>query len=239
MSDAQVEEFHALLLGADRVGLQQAIRAALAAGQSAEDLVLRVISPALNAVGERWSRHEASLTQVYAAGRIAEELVAELLPALCPSHLGQGTVVIGNAPGDCHGLGRQIVATFLRLAGFEVIDLGLDVSPHTFVAQARSSQARVIAISALMVHTAMRVVEVRRLLDEENMGDVNVIVGGAPFNMHPHLYQRVGADAMGRDAGEAVNVVRRLLAPEEDCNTFRRRNRHRGVPAAPKPLCRS
>jgi methylmalonyl-CoA mutase cobalamin-binding domain/chain len=193
------------------MGLRKMIGEAQEAGLPPDELLLDVISPALNTVGELWSQQKAALTQVYMAGRLAEEATASLLPQTEGIVPNRGVILLGNAPGDYHGLGRHIVATYLRTAGLDVVDLGLSVSAETFVEQTLAHGVRLIAISALMVHTAQSVTEVRRRLDEGGAVEVKILVGGAPFNFDPDLYRRVGAQAMGHDAGEAVHQALALL----------------------------
>ena len=221
-----------VLLSADRAALHRLIAEAKNAGWPADRLLLDVISPALNMVGELWSQQKAALTQIYMAARLVEEVLPSLLdeglsrshPAGCQAPTANRVVLLGNAPGDYHGLGRYIVATYLRTAGLEVVDLGLSVPPRTFVEHALSHQARLIAISALMLHTAQNVADVRRLLDEAGATDVKILVGGAPFHIDPELYRQVGAQAMGRDAGEAVRQALVLLQQDE---TEEHQARHR------------
>lgn len=200
------------LLRADRPAASHAIQSAIDAGCEPNQLLLSVIQPAMQQIGERWTRQQASLTQYFVAGKIADDVTDLVIPllerrAVATSHV---RVVIGTIAGDYHGLGRKIVAAFLRAAGMVVVDLGLSVEPERFVSAACQETAQVVAVSALMVHSVEQIKVVRSLL-EETCPEARLIVGGAPFNYDRRLYLQVGAHATARNAGEAVRVVESLV----------------------------
>ncbi len=120
-----------------------------------------------------------------------------------------GRVVIGTVRGDLHDIGKNLVGIMLRGAGFEVIDLGNDVSPERMVHAAKEHGAPVIGMSALLTTTmpVMREV-VERVRDERLHTDIRTIVGGAPLTQA--FADKIGATAYGFDAGNAVDVVKRL-----------------------------
>jgi methylmalonyl-CoA mutase cobalamin-binding domain/chain len=136
-----------------------------------------------------------------------------LLPILEKEHKKDklGKVVIGNAFGDYHALGRKIISTFLRMAGFEVTDLGLSVPNEKFVEVVKETKANLICVSALILHTAEEVAELRELLDKKGLKQVKILVGGAPFNFEPRLVQTVKADAMAANGIEAIKAAKELL----------------------------
>lgn len=208
------DDFVACLLRADRPAAADLLHRALDAGLEPRALLLDVIQPSMRRVGDLWSRQQASLTQYFVAGRIAEDVTDAIVPLLERegAGMGRGRVVIGTIAGDYHGLGRKIVSAFLRAVGVQVRDLGLDVAPARFVAAAREEGADIVAVSALMVHAVRQMGELRPMLDEQGARHVRLLVGGAPFNYHKRLYREVGADATARNAGEAVRVVQELLA---------------------------
>lgn len=204
------DEFQIALLSADRSSAMGTLDRALRDGVDVPDLFLAVVQPALNAIGDQWARGRASLTQVYASARIAEELTGVLISYLPQLPMSSPPVVVGTIATDYHGLGRRIVVAFLRSSGIGVVDLGLDVAPATFVKAAVQHQSQIIAVSALMVHAVRRIKEIRALLLEEGRGGVRIVVGGAPFNVDRNLYKEVGADEMALHAGEIVDLVYRL-----------------------------
>lgn len=132
-------------------------------------------------------------------------------------------VVIGVVEGDTHDIGKNLVKIMLETSGLEVIDLGRDVSPSTFVAGAREAGAVIIAISTLMTTTMEGMADVIRLLEEKNIrNDFLVMVGGGPISQG--FADRIGADGYARDAAEAVKLARLLLA-EKRGGSFENNNR--------------
>jgi 5-methyltetrahydrofolate--homocysteine methyltransferase len=131
-------------------------------------------------------------------------LVREGVPAA-------GTVVIGTVQGDLHDIGKNLVGIMLRGAGFDVVDLGNDVSPARFVAAARETGARVIGMSALLTTTMPAMKQVVALLREEGLAPgVRTVIGGAPVSAD--YAREIGADAYGYDGANAVERVKALMA---------------------------
>ena len=119
-------------------------------------------------------------------------------------------VVIGVIEGDTHDIGKNLVRIMLDVAGFEVIDLGRDVPPQTFVDRAKEVGARIIAIASLMTTTMDGMAEVVRILEAEKIRDqFKVIVGGAPISQG--FAKRIGADGYASRAPAAVQLAKRLV----------------------------
>ncbi|TAK34906.1 MAG: corrinoid-binding protein [Chloroflexota bacterium] len=209
-ADPTREQFLEAIGGADRALSHRILRGSVESGVQPEWLLLNVIQPALNELGRRWSEGGATLSQIYVAGKIADDACNFILPLLPTSASGDLTVVIGTISGDFHGLGRKLVAAFLRAAGVRVVDLGLGVEPTRFVESAAQEGAQIIAISALMMHTAAQIAQVRPLLIDRGLNHVGILVGGAPFNYDPDLVRRVGADGTAPNAGLAARATRDL-----------------------------
>lgn len=118
-------------------------------------------------------------------------------------------VVIGVVEGDTHDIGKNLVKIMLETSGFEVHDLGRDVPPQHFVAKARETGARFIALSTLMTTTMDNMAEVVRILEREKIRDqFLVLVGGGPVSQG--FADRIGADGYATDAAEAVRLAKRL-----------------------------
>lgn len=175
------------------------------------DILLKVITPAMDNIGNLQSRQEISLSQIYISTKIVEDALAKLLPLLPAKTMGLGKVVIGNAFGDYHALGRKIVATFLRFYGFEVIDLGESVPNEKFVETVVKENASLIFVSALLLHTAKQIPLLRKLLTEKNLHHVRLVAGGAPFNFDRQLYKELGCDAYAPNGLEAAKTAKNLL----------------------------
>ena len=122
-----------------------------------------------------------------------------------------GRVVIGTVAGDLHDIGKNLVGLMLKGAGFEVIDLGNDVSPEKFVETALSENAPVVGMSALLTTTMPMMGEVVKLIKAKGLaGKVRTIIGGAPVS--PDFAREIEADAYGFDCVNAVEQVRKLVA---------------------------
>lgn len=188
------------------------IQSALNEGFAPDFILTQIVERSVEKIGKEQIQREVPLSEIYINGRIIEESLQLLLPLIKPeTKKDLGTIVIGNAFGDYHALGRQIVTTFLKLTGFNVIDLGLSVSNENFVETAKAQKADLICVSALIIHTAKEIKELRNLLNESGMGRVKILAGGAPFNFEPRLAKEVGADQMARNAIEATRVAKEML----------------------------
>lgn len=123
----------------------------------------------------------------------------------------KGTVVVGTARGDMHQIGKDLVALFLKIAGFEVVDLGTDVDPLDFIHEAERANADIIGISSLMTTTMPGATEVITLLKDKGMRErFKVVVGGAPTSQE--WADKIGADGWAEDSGGAIDVIKELTA---------------------------
>jgi 5-methyltetrahydrofolate--homocysteine methyltransferase len=126
------------------------------------------------------------------------------------SRKGVGRLLIGTVEGDIHSIGKNIVKTMLAAAGFEVIDVGVDVKTDIFIEEVRTKKPDILGLSALMTTTMVKQREVLDALRETGLrNNVKVIVGGAPVT--EEWVEEIGADACGLDAGSAVQTALELL----------------------------
>jgi methanogenic corrinoid protein MtbC1 len=179
-------------------------------------VIKEIINPVLHTVGERFLKDKLSLAQGYVAGKIAEDLLERLNSSTeGVSSTGQATgiAVIGNAEDDYHSLGRRMVGTFLKMAGWKVIDLGNDVLAPTFLDKAEESGASVIGVSTMMVTNARNILKVREEIERRSLvGKMKLAVGGAVFTMRPEMVAEVGGDGTAATAMEAPELFARLQA---------------------------
>ena len=164
-----------------------------------------LIAPALLSIGDDWDRGEVALSQVYMAGRMMERALDRQLPP-APPRPGAPRVGIGVLE-DHHALGKRIVAAVLNSAGYEVVDLGNGLGPAAMVERAVEHDVDILMISVLMLNRALHVSEVRAQLRSRGLERPAVVVGGAPFVHDPDLFRRVGADACGKTAADALRYV--------------------------------
>ncbi|HEY3401666.1 MAG TPA: cobalamin-dependent protein [Geothrix sp.] len=201
---------------ADRTGANAVIDA-WAVGRTFQRVVPDLLSPTLETFGRIWAHGEngVSLATGYVASKIAEDVLSRLLLDSTsngsPAQAGKGPVVLGNVEDDFHPLGRKMVAAFLRADGWEVHDLGVDVSPAQFLDKAEETGAKVIGASAMMYTTAKNVARLREELDRRGMtGRIQLAVGGAVFKLRPELVETFGGDGTAPSAVEAPTLFERL-----------------------------
>lgn len=209
------EEYYELLCDSDEVGAKKLIVSAMREGMSAEDLLLNIVIPSIDKMNKALVVDmEINLAQHYLSSKISENIAMMLLEHFQTEGKVEGTVVIGTSVGDFHGLGKKIVIGCLRAHLFKVVDLGVNVSPETYVEAALTNNAQIIGVSSMMAHTAngpMGARGIRRLLKDRQIEDkIKLVVGGAPYRFDHELYKEVQADGWGRDGVEAVKVVKRL-----------------------------
>ncbi len=184
---------------------------ALGAGLDPGRIVDDGLIAGMTVVGGLFRKHEIFLPDVLMAAKAmngAMEIVKPLLTG--GGGRGLGRVVIGTIEGDLHDIGKNLVGVMLKGAGFDVIDLGSDVSPGRFVDTAVESGASVIGMSALLTTTMANMEKAVRLVKERRLDEkIRVIVGGAPLS--EEFAARIGADAYGFDASSAVERVAKLV----------------------------
>ncbi len=185
--------------------------------------VLEVLEPTLRLTGERWNLDKVSLAQAYVAGKVAEDFLGrvseEALALPGQGRPDRGTAVLGNAEDDYHGLGRRMVASFLRVEGWRVEDLGNDVDPSAMVDAAVAHGAQVIGVSAMMLTNARNILKVRRELDRRGLsGRIKLAVGGAVFAMRPELVSEVGGDGTAATAMDAPALFSSLYDLTRDAS---------------------
>lgn len=178
---------------------------------SPADILNKGLIGGMNVVGEKFKAHEIFLPDVLMAAKAMMAGMDELKPLLIKKGVPTlGKVVIGTVKGDLHDIGKNLVGIMLKGAGFDVIDLGNDVPPATFIDTVEAENASIIGLSALLTTTMPMMKEVVELLKERNLRDrVKVIIGGAPVS--EDFANEIGADKYSYDAANAVETVKTLL----------------------------
>ena len=184
MLEQVMNQYNEAIMDTDRDRALMVVRDALDLGISPEEVVFRIVVPAIELMMKSISENQGvSLAQHFMAAQIASEVVDEMVPRFQKAPEIIGKVVIGTSQGDFHGLGKRIVSGCLKALMIEVSDLGLNVAPERFVDEALAHDAQVIAISSMMVHTARGengCSRVRQILKERGLeGLIRIAVGGA------------------------------------------------------------
>ena len=165
----------------------------------------------MNSIGIKFRNNEVFVPEVLMAARAMKAGLAILKPVLLREKVAsKGKIVLGTVKGDLHDIGKNIVCYMLQGAGFDVIDVGIDVPKETFIDAAKAEGAQIIALSSLLTTTMVYMQEVMNALHASDLNDtVKVIVGGAPVTQA--YANEIGAHGYAADASTAVDVVRGLL----------------------------
>lgn len=208
---AESKKYFQYLVAADRNNARKTIENAIKNQVAPADILLKIITPAMDEIGNLQSRQEISLSQIFLAAKTTEELIERIVALMPAKPQGLGKIILGNAFGDYHAMGRKLVGAFLRFYGFEVIDLGLSVPNEKFIECALRENASLIFVSALLLHTAEQLRTLRQLLTSRNLTHIKLVAGGAPFNFDRELYRRLGCDATAPHGIAAVSVAKKIL----------------------------
>lgn len=189
--------------------IQDLVQSAVSEGIDPMGILNDGMISAMEMIGERFSRGEAFVPEMLISARTMKKGVEVLKPYLTGSGVTSlGKVIIGTVSGDIHDIGKNLVAMMMESAGFEVIDLGIDVSSERFIQTIQENDnVRIVALSTLLTTTmpAMRriVEELNRL---ETRGKFRVMVGGAPIT--EEFAQSIGADGYTADAASAASMAK-------------------------------
>lgn len=199
----------------DDVSIGEYVQEALQAGESPLRILNEGLMPGADIVGKRFEEGEYFLPDLMLAGRAlkaAMEILKPLLAAAATADptLKKAKIVIATVQTDIHDIGKNIVASMLAAAGYEVIDMGVDVPLNSIIDKAEETKAEIIALSALLTTSMPYMKDLIDLLQARGLRQkYRVMVGGA--SVTPEWAESIGADGTGRDAVEAVRLARRLL----------------------------
>jgi len=211
---AQESALYTAIVNGNDKQARAATAEALAAGVAPMDLIQQSMVPAMDEVGRLFEAQDYFVPELLLAARAMKSALVLIKPLLSASGQKMAVrVVIGTVKGDLHDIGKNIVASMLEGGGFEVIDLGTDVSPQSFVAAVETRQPQIVCMSALLTVTmpAMKVT-IDALKTAGLRTQVKVLIGGAPVTRQ--YAEEIGADAYCDNAGAAVGIVKNLLAKE-------------------------
>ncbi|MDP6720293.1 MAG: corrinoid protein [Pirellulaceae bacterium] len=208
----ELQPLYQAILNGDQKEAVAITQAAIEAGIDPEDIVHEYMISAMDEVGRRFENNEFFVPELLIAARAMKSSLELLRPLLVESGAkSAGRVAVGTVKGDLHDIGKNLVAAMLEGAGFEVIDLGVDVSAEQFVEAVTDQQAEVICLSALLTTTMAYMRATIDALAEAGVRDqVKVLIGGAPITQK--FADDIGADGYGDNASAAVAQARQLIA---------------------------
>jgi 5-methyltetrahydrofolate--homocysteine methyltransferase len=198
------------ILNGDAKASVAVTREALAEGFDPSDLVTQHMIPSMDEVGRRFECQEYFVPELLLSARAMKSALELVRPLLAEKgREPAGRVLIGTVKGDLHDIGKNLVASMLEGAGFDVIDLGVDVPPQKFVAEIQSKKINLIALSALLTTTMPNMKTTIDELVKAGVRDrVKVIIGGAPVTQQ--YAEQIGADGYSDNANGAVSIARKL-----------------------------
>ena len=208
-----LEEIAQSVVEIDFSKTKQLVKKALSEGIPPLDIILKGLSKGMEKVGELYEASEYFEAELIASGQVMQDALEIVQPHIAVEELrSPGTLIIGTVKGDLHDIGKNMVIAMMRSAGFEIVDLGVDVQKETFADAVEKTQGKVIvAMSALLTTTMPYMEEVVRELEKRGLRQrVKVLMGGRPLT--EELARKMGADGYAKDAVSAVRVAKRLLS---------------------------
>ena len=215
MTDLKLSLVESMLARAEAMTqTEKIVNDAMSSGVPAGDILNEGFIPAMAVIGDKFSEGEVYIPDVLIAARAMQASVDKLRPHLSDDAGAQkGTVVIGTVKGDLHDIGKNLVKYMLQGSGFNVVDLGNDVSPEQFAEAVRTHDAGIVAMSALLTTTMGSMKDIIDGLEEAGVREsVKVMIGGAPVTQE--FADRINADGYARDAGSATHTAMQLLGLE-------------------------
>jgi len=206
-----IETIYNAVLDGNAPGAKSGVQAALAEGVPADQILKEGLIGAMAEVGRLFEENEYFVPQMLVAARAMQGGLAILKPHLADAGaVSAGKVLVGTVKGDLHDIGKNLVAMMLEGAGFEVVDLGTDVSPEKFVKAVIEHKPNVIAMSALLTTTMPSMKGTIAALEEAGVrGTVKVMIGGAPVT--DSFAKQIGADGYSPDASSATRLAKSLV----------------------------
>ncbi len=209
---AEVNKITQTLMEGDGAELVALVSEALDQGRGAADILNDDLIAGMDLIGEKMGSGEMFIPEVLMTAHAMAMAVEVLKP-----HLGEGEtssagkIVIGTVKGDLHDIGKNLVVMMLESAGFEVIDLGVDVEPEIFVDAIKENQPDILGLSALLTTTMpMLKKTIETVIGAGVRSSLKIMIGGAPVNQG--FADEVGADGYAPDAGSASRLAKALLA---------------------------
>ena len=185
-------------------------KSALEEGTAAKDVLDKGLIAGMDVVGDRFKNNEIYIPEVLIAARAMKMAMEILEPELVKAGVEPvGKFLIATVQGDLHDIGKNLVAMMLKGAGFEVIDLGVDISPEKFVEQVKAKGVQLVGMSALLTTTMPGMEKTIKALKQAGVS-AKVMIGGAPITQG--YADKIGADGYAADAASAVDMAKSLVA---------------------------
>lgn len=209
LTDETMSRLQTAIVEGNRKESPELARELIDEGVNAYDIVVKGCSTAMSKVGDLYQQGEYFIPEILMSAKAFEAAMDVINPHLrTGDRKASGTVVIGVCEGDIHTIGKNIVVTMLKAAGFDVVDLGADVAPTVFAEEAEKNRADIVAVSALMTTSMIGMKDVVVAVRARGLQS-KIIIGGGPVSRD--YAEQIGADGYGQDAKEAVDVALKMV----------------------------
>jgi 5-methyltetrahydrofolate--homocysteine methyltransferase len=211
MNDTLNAIYNAVITG-DMITTQAQVEQAIGSGLAPADILHQGLISAMTEVGRRYEEGDYYVPEMLIAARAMKGGLAILKPLLAETDVQPlGKIVLGTVKGDLHDIGKNLVSMMLEGAGFEIVDLGVDVAPDKFVEAVKSSAIDILGMSALLTTTMpFMKVTIDALVKAQLRDQVKIIIGGAPVTRS--YADEIGADGYAPDASRAASLVKSLVS---------------------------
>ena len=212
MNTKTLEVIKESLIAGSIYDVDRLVRQGMDQGILAKEILDHALIPGMDVVGQRMESGEMYIPEVLRCAKVMGEALEILRPHLSEGDaVSSGKVIIGTVKGDVHDIGKNLVGIMLRSAGFDVHDLGTDVSPEEFVTSVKEQRPDLLGLSALLTTTLPMIDQILEALRKAGVREqVKIMIGGAPVTQS--FAEHVGADGYASDAGSATKLAKRLLS---------------------------
>ncbi|MDR3541633.1 MAG: corrinoid protein [Desulfosporosinus sp.] len=210
MSD--FESLAQIVINGDFVGVKSQTQKMIDSGLDPIEIINQGLMAGMNVVGVRFKAGDMYVPEVMMSARAMSTGIELVKPLITDKDMPTaGKMVIGTVKGDLHDIGKKLVVMMMESAGFEIIDLGVDIDPATFVKAVKEHNPQIIGMSALLTTTMLSMRDTIEALKKEGLREsVKVIIGGAPITQA--FAVQIGADGYAPDAATATDLCRRVIA---------------------------
>jgi 5-methyltetrahydrofolate--homocysteine methyltransferase len=206
-----IKKIQKAIIGGQHKEIEGLVHSALDEKIAPDLIVNEAMIPGMDAVGQKFSTGEIFVPEMLAAAVTMNNGLDLLKPILQEGNSeSKGTIIVCTVKGDLHDIGKNLVVMMLEGAGFEVIDMGVDMNVENLINKVKEIKPDILGLSALLTTTLPEMAKVIESLEAHNIRDqVKVMIGGAPVDAG--FSEKIGADAYGKDAAEAVQIARLLI----------------------------
>jgi len=207
-----LDSLYEAILKGDLIVAVESTKKAISDNVEPQTIINDYMSKAMEVIGQRFEEGKAFVPELLMAARAMKGALEQLKPLMAGNDTSRiGTVVIGTVKGDLHDIGKNLVASMLEGCGFEVINLGVDISSEKFIQSIKENNANILCLSALLTTTMDYMKDIIVALEEEGIrNQVKVMIGGAPINSA--FADKIRADGYSSNANAAVTLAKNLMA---------------------------